>query len=44
MLLKRCTFYMIALMLVVGVVYNIITADKKITEPNAVMVYKTIIR
>ncbi len=44
MLLKKCTVGIIALTLLAGVVYNIITADKKIIEPNAIMVCKTILR
>ena len=39
MLLKRCAVGIISLMLLAGVVYNIITADKKLTESNAVMVF-----
>ena len=39
MLIKKCTVGVISLTLLAGAIYNIITADKKLTESNAVMVF-----
>lgn len=44
MLLKKYTFYFIALMILTGIIYNIVTADKKVIEPNAVLVSNVVIR
>lgn len=44
MLLKKYAVYFIALMILTGIIYNIITADKNVIEPNAVLVSNIVVR